>query len=505
MFTFFSKLQRQTLHTLAQSVSHHFLLPQAYGTQLYLQPPNAACFLSLANPWITRAMSNSTAFSIAYTKAQQRLNHLARAVDGESWEKSEWRLSIQRTSHEVVSLVEVVCNQTAHLVPPVTLGRHNVIYRIHCDGDPYDIVVRQPRPDLVQFWEEKAGYESATMSYLAKSSAVHVPDLFFHIPSSHIGPAKILLFVESHRSMSGALAGSDEDPEEITVLDPEIPEEDLRMLYGKMAALLIKLFEPTRHKIGSLVEVGSEHSVARRPLTQNMYDMVCKAFIPKSVLPSSEKVYHSADEWYAASAAMHMAQLLFEHNDIVESEDECRNKNDNIAAALDWEFSYFAPTQFSLDPPWWLLLQPPELWPSGIDDWSQVYEARLETWLFAMEYQERGEEINFPDNLSAYMRESWEGGRFWLTYATRKSWAFDTIFWKYLDEKFFGPRDKDTQESQFWKARVHLLGEEAQRSMEMVVERKMNDAEERVLVDWDPDTANQLLQEALGYYSDSQL
>ncbi|KAM5511138.1 phosphotransferase family protein [Fusarium oxysporum f. sp. phaseoli] len=40
--------------------------------------------------------------------------------------------------------------------------------------------------------------------------------------------------------------------------------------------------------------------------------------------------------------------------------------------------------------------------------------------------------------------------------------------------------------------------------MEMVVERKMNDAKERVLVDWDPATAKQLLQEALGDYSGSQ-
>lgn len=73
-----------------------------------------------------------------------------------------------------------------------------------------------------------------------------------------------------------------------------------------------------------------------------------------------------------------------------------------------------------------------------------------------------------------------------------------------LDEKFFGSRDEDIQESQFLTARVHLLGEEAQKSMEMVVERKMNDAKERVLVDWDPATAKQLLQEALGDYSGSQ-
>ncbi|KAG5796190.1 hypothetical protein H9Q69_004744 [Fusarium xylarioides] len=512
-------------------------------------------------------MSNSTAFSVAYTGAQQSYDHLARALDGESWEKSEKRLFLQRTCPQVVSFVEGVCDQTAHLVRPVILGRHNIIYRIHCDGDAFDIVVRQPRPDLVQFWEEKALYEAAAISYLGKNSDVKVPDLFFHTSSSYIGPAMILLFVKSQLNMSDVLNSPGQDLVETPVLDPEIPEEDLRTLYGSMAGLLIKLFEPTLHKIGSLVEADDEYSVAGRPITQNMYDMVCKASIPKSVLPSSDQVYNSADEWYAASAAMHMAQLLFEHNDIVDSEDDCRNKYvarylfhslakkghlssfgflednwsvqsqslelscsmpygldsfrlwcddlkphnvllheyDHIAAALDWEFTYFAPTQFSLDPPWWLLLQLPELWPSGIDDWSQVYEARLETWLLAMEDKEYGVEINFPANLSAYMRESWLSGRFWLTYATRKSWAFDKIFWKYLDERFFGPRDDDIQKPQFWRARVHLLGEEAQRSMEMVVERKMNDAEERVLVDWDPDTANHILQEALGDCSISQL
>ncbi|KAG4278908.1 hypothetical protein FPRO04_06229 [Fusarium proliferatum] len=510
-------------------------------------------------------MSNSTAFSIAYTEAQRRFDHLAQTVDGETWEKSEKRLFIQRTCQEVVSFVEVVCDQTARLVPPVILGRHNVIYRMHCDGDAFDIAVRQPSPDLGQFWDEKALYEATTISYLAQKSDVQVPYLFFHAPSSYIGPAMILLFVKSERSMSDALSSPGRDLEEVPILDPEIPEEDLRMLYGKMAGLLIKLFKPTRHRIGSLLEVNDKLSVAGRPITQNMYDMVFKASIPESVLPSSNQVYRSADGWYAASAAMHMAQLLFQVHDIVDSEDECRNKyvarylfhslaknghlssfgflednwsaqsqslelscsmpygfdsfrlwcdelrphnvllnkHNNIAAALDWEFAYFAPTQFSLDPPWWLLLQPPELWMSGIDDWSQVYEARLGTWLVSMEDQERGEEINFPAHLSTYMRESWLSGRFWLTYATRKSWAFDTIFWKYLDERFFGSRDDDTQESQFWRARVHLLGEEAQRVMEMVVERKMNDAEERVLADWDPDTANQLLQEALGHYSSS--
>ncbi|KAH8586057.1 hypothetical protein B0O99DRAFT_645466 [Bisporella sp. PMI_857] len=38
------------------------------------------------------------------------------------------------------------------------------------------------------------------------------------------------------------------------------------------------------------------------------------------------------------------------------------------------------------------------------------------------------------------MRKSWKTGRFWLDYAAWKSCAFDNIFWKYLDYRFFGSR-----------------------------------------------------------------
>jgi hypothetical protein len=32
------------------------------------------------------------------------------------------------------------------------------------------------------------------------------------------------------------------------------------------------------------------------------------------------------------------------------------NEADSLVAVVDWEFAYVAPTQFVLDPPWWLLL-----------------------------------------------------------------------------------------------------------------------------------------------------
>ena len=68
-----------------------------------------------------------------------------------------------------------------------------------------------------------------------------------------------------------------------------------------------------------------------------------------------------------------------------------RENFDKLAAVIDWEFSYAAPTQFVLDPPWWLLFETPEMWkPGGVAEWSKAYEPQLEIWLKAMEDLEDG-------------------------------------------------------------------------------------------------------------------
>jgi hypothetical protein len=57
-----------------------------------------------------------------------------------------------------------------------------------------------------------------------------------------------------------------------------------------------------------------------------------------------------------------------------------------------------------LDPPWWLLLEVPEMWSSGIDDWMKVYDMRLKTWLSVMKKVEESIELeSLPFRLSVYM------------------------------------------------------------------------------------------------------
>ena len=138
------------------------------------------------------------------------------------------------------------------------------------------------------------------------------------------------------------------------------------------------------------------------------------------------------------------------------------------------------------------------MWHTNIDDWTKVYDVRLKTWLRAIEKAEESMEPKSKGfTLSTYMRERWETGRFWLNYAARKSWAFDTIFWKYLDERFFGSREGDIAKQDLWKTRVHLLSKRERSVMESFVERKMEESKERILVDLGDEQIKERLAEVL--------
>ncbi|KAH7327354.1 hypothetical protein BKA65DRAFT_510451, partial [Rhexocercosporidium sp. MPI-PUGE-AT-0058] len=363
--------------------------------------------------------------------------------------------------------------------------------------------------------------------------------------------------------MTDALAVSGLDPNLTPVLNLELPKSKLQRLWGNIAACLLEVVKPTFTRIGSLVEVDDgSFRIAGRPLTQNMSSMTQLAHIPPSLLPLANETYATADDWYEALANMHVAQLVFQHNDLVTSEDDCRNKyvarqlfrrlarqgrlsifgfvqddwsacvktvhprcpapdgsgpfrlwcddfrpanvllgldedDDDVAAVIDWEFTYAAPTQFSLDPPWWLLFETPEMWPSGIEEWSRAYEPHLKTWLEAMEKEGKGSEFLDALPLSVHMEESWKMGRFWLNYAARKSWAFDAVFWTCLNERFFGERESEVPGKDLWKTRLHLLSEEERLAMEPFVQQKIEESQKRILVEWDPVEAKQRLSELL--------
>ncbi|KAH7029775.1 phosphotransferase [Microdochium trichocladiopsis] len=504
-------------------------------------------------------------------------------ADNLVWDKNEEdedrglkRLRLKTFCRKVVGLVEERLGLPATLIPPLIPGSYNVHYRIRQEGTSPDLLVRLPRPAALVFPEHKTLHEAAAASLVASCTQLPIPRQLCYAQESPVGPFIIMEWVENKGTISRRLARPDEDPLAAHVLDPDVTSETLAALWLKVAHCLLEISHIALPKIGSLLETShGVYEVADRPISHNMNDMVALANIPRSILPQEGETYATADEWYTALADMHIAQLVFQHNDVVESEADCRNKyvarqvfrrlaregklsifgfaddkwsaqsaarrakaatelapapsgvdsfrlwgddfragnillndSDEIAALVDWEFAYSAPTQFILDPPWWLLLQTIEWWSDGIDSWVETYEERLGMWLAAMEQAERDADDapsakqqvshclgaeRLPAPLSRYMRESWETGRFFLNYAARKSWAFDALYWRYLDERFFGKREEGTAKDDLWKTRIHLLSRKEREAMEGLVQQKMADMEDRRIVDWDPAEAKRRL------------
>ncbi|ROW12776.1 hypothetical protein VMCG_00412 [Cytospora schulzeri] len=194
------------------------------------------------------------------------------------------------------------------------------------------------------------------------------------------------------------------------------------------------------------------------------------------------------------------------------------DENEEVVGVIDWEMSYFAPASYTHDPPWWLCLAKPEYWRPGVEHFFEGFERSLGVFLRAMEIEEaalerdragaastglesrvramglNGEagtsEPPFP--LSARMRRNWESGRFFVNYAARKAWAFDPIYWKYIDPKYFGENRKGGYEG-----RLGLFSDSEKEQMELFVERKVEESKKIRLVEWKPEDARMLLEACL--------
>ena len=171
------------------------------------------------------------------------------------------------------------------------------------------------------------------------------------------------------------------------------------------------------------------------------------------------------------------------------------NEDMHIAGVVDWEFTYAAPVEFSYAPPWWLLIEKPEYWSEGIEDWARVFDRRLKTFLTAMRHCEDIDAQYSQRRLSDQMQRSWESGDFWVAYAILHSFAFDAIYWQKIDQRFFGPTETDDP-SEAWKERLDLLDENQKGEMERLVTRKLEEMENRVLA-WDPDEYTEAFRQGL--------
>ncbi|KAF5020382.1 hypothetical protein F66182_7590 [Fusarium sp. NRRL 66182] len=481
---------------------------------------------------------------------------ILQSKDDLAWEKSDeafdaWEASIHSKTvyHAIVNFVlKHKPGKVAELHKPI-MGGCNIFYRLeYTDGS--SVALRVPCKGIVQFPKEKVRYEVATMRHVASNTTIPVPHIYHYGTAAEnptgLGPFIIMEYIDHHQTLSHALNDPSRHVGEYHRLDPDISQEKLESLYRQMANIVLQLSNLQFPRIRSLVEdKNGVISVEGRPLIQNMNSLVDHARVPPCVLPT--KAYATATEWYSALADMHMAQLVFQHNDAVQDEDDARDKyvarqlfrklaadgrlltglgkqsdpdgtfrlwsedlrpsnvlidkDLRVVGVVDWEFVYVAPSQFTFDPPWWLLLTEPDWWEGGYKKWTEAYEPRLEIFLRILEDEERqlakpeltecmanmsvvSTETRKVKTLAQRMRESWETKSWVVSFASRRSWSFDALFWRYLDSAYFGPNEDGDH-----KARMDVLSEGELIAIEPFVRMKLEERKHRVLVEWEEEAA----------------
>ncbi|KJZ71953.1 hypothetical protein HIM_08633 [Hirsutella minnesotensis 3608] len=462
--------------------------------------------------------------------------------DDLAWEKSDERVeNWERSLHDAETyrgianlIIKYRPGEPVELHRPIR-GGYNLLFRLEFK-DGSSAAMRIPCKGIVKFPEEKVSYEVATMRYVAAKTTIPVPRIYHHGTAMEnptgLGPFIIMDYVEHERTMSDALNDPLLASGEPHALNSNINEETLAFLYKQMANIVLQLSTLSFPRIGSLVQdERGRVRVSGRPLIQNMNSLVEFAGVPPALLPSQQ--YLGSRQWYSAMADMHLAQATFQRNDAVLDEDDARDKfvarqlfrrlasSDRLATetdpgdgegnqgafrlysedlrpsnvlidknlcvvgVIDWEFAYAAPAEFSLDPPWWLLLKSPEYWPGGYTPWMEAYEPRFNIFLNALEQEEdemrkSGRCLSDQVPLSRRMRQSWETETWLINYAARNSWAFDFIFWKFIDPTYFGQNELGDH-----RARLGLLAEHELVAMENFVNMKTQELRTRELVEWD--------------------
>jgi hypothetical protein len=422
-------------------------------------------------------------------------------------------------------------------------GSYNISFRMEFDKAP-PTVIRFPLPATLRFPDEKIRNEVAFMRYVREHTSIPIPRVIYRGVTSEgqlsLGPFIVMEYLGHESTMYASLNTPGRPLDLRGILDPNIAEAKLAMLYGQFAEILLKLSLLSFSGIGSLNQKDDlTWEVAQRPLTLNMEQMVVMGTLPPENLPGPDDTFKTSASYLESIAETFIRHFEYQRNDSFESADDCRRKfvarrlfrklakekkltnpslengpfklwcddlrpsnvivdqKDHVVGVLDWEFSYAAPVEFAYAPPWWLLIEKPEYWPEGLEDWTKVFECRLEIFVRELIKCEdttigRGE-MSEAQRLSGPMKDSWGSGDFWIMYAASHSFAFDAIYWQKIDPRFFGPTN-DPEDA--WKQRLVLLSDIDRAEMETLLARKLEETKNRELA-WDCDEYTRFLSDRM--------
>ncbi|KAL3446011.1 hypothetical protein BJX65DRAFT_309480 [Aspergillus insuetus] len=335
--------------------------------------------------------------------------------------------------------------------------------------DGRKVIVRFPILGKQILRQEKTVCETATMEYIRGNTSIPVPEVLGK-GIAPIGPYTIMPWV-SGRPLCHLLFSPRD-----TRVDASFAARDRQSAYREMAEITLRLSLLKFNAIGSLVNHQGNITVAARPLTFTMNELIRTHGLPIAAFP--QRPYTTSKAYFEHLAQVHLDHIRMQANDIIEDETDCRSKltarflflnlvrdriwfeqtqgpfslycddfrpsnvradreTNRVTAAIDWEFAYAAPVEFTYAAPWWLMGDNPGLWSTNLEAEMRCYLPRLADFLAAM--REREEQLisegvmTNAQRLSGRMSASIDNGIFWLCLAARFPGLFDVIYWEYID------------------------------------------------------------------------
>lgn len=360
-------------------------------------------------------------------------------------------------------------------------GSFNICIRIRFEDEGPDAIIRFPKAGVTSLRDEKVESEVQVMKFLIQNTTIPIPRLISwgltkESPGS-LGPFIIMDYVEGVH-LSDVLKKPTRHKQEKEILNPDINDTTLDIVYRQIANFMLQLYGHDFSRIGAISEDPNgtkSWSVTGRPLTYNMNELVTSTGYPIDSFHT--RPFTSTSEYFRNLADVHLIHLETQRNVTANPEDARRHytarhlftrlaaghythengpfklfcddlrpanilvdKNLQITAVLDLEFTNAMPPQFAYDPPWWLLLVGAEMWlerGNAMEDFVRLYAPRMEQFLRAMEQAEAGRKEDGAPCLSSLMRDSWNSGQFWFNLAARKSLDVDAISETQLDQIYF--------------------------------------------------------------------
>lgn len=199
--------------------------------------------------------------------ARQDSDNLAWDRSDEIWEKTIKQVRLSSTCHKIETLAEKTLGKPVTLVTTLIIGGFHVLYPFRVDGLTANVLIRLPCPKQGPFSVEKTLAEAATAAYISQRTQIPTPKLLKYGADANVGSFMIIEDLGTRRCMSEVLEPPREDPNDVPVLNPDIPETKLKSVYLAVARLVLELAQPAFPRIGSLVESAGTFDVAARPVT----------------------------------------------------------------------------------------------------------------------------------------------------------------------------------------------------------------------------------------------